>query len=102
MDPVGEYEQVRQEIRALEADSAFADKKKQVVWRGAVKTNRLRKDLLRVTAGQEWADVQAITWSSAAKVKAQDSKRILTMPEHCQYQFTLQTENMCHLGASTR
>ena len=90
LDLVGGYEQVRREISDSEVD--FARKKKQVIWRGAVKTNQLRKDLIRVTAGKEWADVRGIEWANATEVKDQESARALTMPEHCQYQFALQTE----------
>ena len=90
LDLVGGYEQVRREIANTEVD--FALKKKQAVWRGAVKTNKNRKDLLRVTAGNDWADVLGIQWANASDLKAQDSVKALTMPEHCQYQFVIQTE----------
>lgn len=92
LDLVGGYEQIRREILDTEVD--FSAKKKQVVWRGAVKTNKHREDLVRVTAGKEWADVQAILWANATEIKAQESVKALTMPEHCQYQFVIQTEGM--------
>lgn len=98
IDLVGGYEQIRQEITSSMIDSNFAGKKKQVIWRGAKKTNNLRNDLLRVAKGQDWADVQAIEWSSASDVKAQDSQKALSMVDHCRYQFVLQTEGVYNSG----
>ncbi|RDL31109.1 uncharacterized protein BP5553_09898 [Venustampulla echinocandica] len=87
---IGGYEQVRREIANTEVD--FAAKKKQIVWRGALKTNAHRKDLLRATADKEWADVQAMGWTNSTSVTDQDMSKALPIPEHCQYQFVVQTE----------
>lgn len=96
LDLVGEYNQIRQEIFYTEND--FFNKSRKVVWRGAVKTNKHRQNLLRVTAGKEWADVQAIRWASASKLKTQDLGNALSMADHCQYQFVLQTEGHSYSG----
>jgi hypothetical protein len=87
---VGGYEQIRQEIEDIELE--FSMKKKQAVWRGAVKTNEHRKELLRVTKEKEWADVKTVKWSSAADPKVSDGSPPISMPEHCQYQFLIHTE----------
>ena len=89
---VGGYEQIRQEIADTELQ--FHAKKKQALWRGAVKTNEYREDLLRVTKDKEWADIKAIEWSGAADPTVSDGTKPLSMPEHCQYQFLVHTEGM--------
>jgi hypothetical protein len=86
---IGGYEQIRREIADSEIN--FADKKRQVVWRGVSGTNSLRKDLLRVTANKEWADVQDIEWANSTAVD-QVTSGAIAIPEHCQYQFVIQTE----------
>jgi len=92
LDLVGVEEQIRREIADSESQGDFAMKEKQVVWRGAVKTNKFRKILLRVTAGKEWADVQSTQWANVTDLK--DSTTAWTIPEHCQYQFVIRTEGM--------
>jgi hypothetical protein len=87
---VGGYEQIQQEIADTELE--FHMKKKQAVWRGVLKTNEHRKDLLRVTREKEWADVKAIEWSSAADPTVSDGSQPISMAEHCQYQFMIHTE----------
>lgn len=88
VDLIGGYDQVRREIASSELD--FSSKKKQVVWRGAIKTNTLRRDLIRVTRNKDWADVQAIEWHNSTNVAAASNS--ITIPDHCQYQFVIQTE----------
>lgn len=95
-DLVGSYDQIRKEIADSEPD--FALKKKQVMWRGALKTNKHRKELMKVTKGKSWADVQAIRWSGETLKSDSDAKKALSMPEHCQYQFVLQTEGNSSLS----
>lgn len=89
---IGGYEQVRQQIARTEPE--FHMKKKQAVWRGALKTNKHRQELLRVTENKEWADVKSIEWSSAADPKVSDGSKPISMAEHCQYQFLIHTEGM--------
>lgn len=89
-DLIGGYEQIRREIADTELDFAF--KKRKIVWRGAVKTNALRKDLLKATANVEWADVQAIKWDNSTSAGA--TSNTISTPQHCQYQFVLQTEGI--------
>jgi hypothetical protein len=84
---VGSYEQIRKEIATTEID--FADKKKQVVWRGALKTNKEGKKLIQATRGKNWADVAGIDWQNSI-----DEETALPMVEHCQYQFVLQIDGI--------
>lgn len=90
LDLVGSYEQIRREIKDIEIP--FRDKRKQVLWRGAVKTNTQREELMRVVEGKDWADVKDIGWKGSTEVKAGDVGEAMSIPDHCLYQFVLQTE----------
>jgi len=72
----------------------FHSKKRQAIWRGALKTNKHGEDLLRITEGKGWADVKAVEWSNALDPKAGTFP--VSMPERCQYQFSIHTEGMKH------
>lgn len=90
-DLVGSYEQIRREIAINEID--FADKKKQVVWRGALNTNAVRKNLLSITANKDWADVEAMQWTDTNSTAGNGvTSNAIPIPGHCQYQFVIQTE----------
>ncbi|KAJ8071408.1 hypothetical protein OCU04_001729 [Sclerotinia nivalis] len=94
LNMVGENSKVRGEI--FKREKNFFDKTRKVIWRRAVKTNI--GNLLRITAGKEWADVRAVRWAGASKLKIQDAGNALSMSEHCQYQFVLQTEGRSYSG----
>lgn len=90
-------EQLTKEIAATEVD--FANKKKQVVWRGALKTNNEVKELIRTTAGKDWADVSAMERQDL-KGKMDGEETALPMAEYCRYQFVLQTEGIVLLPSA--
>ncbi|KAH7319226.1 glycosyl transferase family 90-domain-containing protein [Rhexocercosporidium sp. MPI-PUGE-AT-0058] len=96
LDLVGGYDQIRLEIADIEID--ISEKKPQVVWRGAVKTNKFRRDLIKVTNGKTWADVKGIAWQDATELKAQDHGKAISIPEHCLYQFLIQTKGHSYSG----
>lgn len=98
LDLVGSYEQVRAQIKATE--SPWEMKTPRAVWRGAAKTNALRKALIKVSKGKEWADVKEVFWKDS-KTLAHGSKGLaLSMSDHCKYQFLIQTEGKIVLVAS--
>jgi len=90
VDLIGEYQQIRDEIATSELP--FEQKRKQVVWRGSVRTNEQRRNLVKLTKGKKWADVQGVEWASATQVKSSDRRKMLSIPQNCQYQFLIQTE----------
>lgn len=92
LDPVGEYSQVREQIQRTEP--VFEYKIPKAVWRGAVKTNPLRKQLIKATNNQPWADVVNIGWSSRLSMASSSKANSLSMPDHCQYTFVIHTEGM--------
>jgi len=98
LDLVGEYQQIREEISISELP--FEQKRKQVVWRGSVKTNEQRKKLVKITEGKQWADVQGVEWATATQVQLKDHEKALTIPDNCRYQFVIHTEGTKHLMAN--
>jgi hypothetical protein len=90
LDMIGEYSYVRDQIKQTE--KSWDSKIPKLVWRGAASTNNLRNDLLKVTQGKTWADVKGIFWKSATNLKAGSLGAALSMPQHCDYQFVMQTE----------
>jgi hypothetical protein len=89
LDLVGEYEQIRSEMRGSEVE--WKKKVPKVLWRGAVKTNKeLRGALMKVTRGKPWADVDQVIWKNRMDVS--DGSAALPIAEHCKYQFLIHTE----------
>jgi hypothetical protein len=94
---VGGYEQIRRQISEVEHGLDFGSKTKLALWRGAVKTNNHRKELINVVkGGEDWADVKHIRWVNARKVMAKDEGIAISIPDHCRYQFVIHTEG-CYL-----
>ncbi|TLD35782.1 DUF821 domain-containing protein [Venturia nashicola] len=85
---MGEYGEVRREIR--DTEPAWSDKKSLAVWRGAPVTNPLRKALIDISEGKSWSDIKAIDWAT--------QENLLTMAEHCQYQYVVHTEGHSYSG----
>lgn len=98
LDLVGGYEQIRAEIVANENESksgqGWNKKIPKVVWRGAIKTNKLRETLVGVTRGKIWADVQGMQWKNRTHVSEWSVANAIPMVDHCAYQFVLQTEGL--------
>jgi hypothetical protein len=96
LDLVGGYEQIRAEIVANENESkssqGWNEKIPKLVWRGAVKTNKLRETLVSVTRGKTWADAQGMRWKNRTHVSEWDVANAISMVDHCAYQFVVQTE----------
>jgi hypothetical protein len=97
LDLVGGYEQIRRQISEVEHSLDFGSKIKLAVWRGAVRTNKYRKELMNaVKGGEHWADVKEVRWANASKVTGKDEGIAISIPNHCQYQFVIHTEG-CYL-----
>jgi hypothetical protein len=89
VDLIGGYEDIRREIAATEP--AFEEKERKVVWRGARKTNENRAHLLEISEGKSWADVSSIDWRDSSHVPEHEVNA-MSVPEHCGYQFVIQSE----------
>jgi hypothetical protein len=89
---IGGYEEMRLQISELE--KPWEKKIPKVIWRGDRKNNPNRVRLIEMSEGKEWADVRDIQWRDAAHITGYDSDKTITVPEHCLYQFVIQTEGM--------
>jgi hypothetical protein len=90
---IGGYEEMRAQIAELE--KPFGEKIPKVVWRGDRKNNVNRVKLIEGAMGKSWADVRDIQWRDARHVTGYDAEKSITVPEHCLYQFVIQTEGLC-------
>ena len=90
LNVVGEYRELRSQIREHEVE--WAKKLPKAVWRGAAGTNALRKSLIGITKDKGWADIKEVFWKSATELKDGSVGVALSIPEHCNYQYLLQTE----------
>ncbi|EHK96023.1 putative protein O-glucosyltransferase 1 [Glarea lozoyensis 74030] len=93
---MGGYEEMRAQIAELE--KPFEEKIPKVVWRGDRKNNVNRVKLIAEAEGKEWADVRDIQWRDARHVTGYDADSTITVPEHCLYQFVIQTEGWSYSG----
>ncbi|KAF1954587.1 hypothetical protein CC80DRAFT_526673 [Byssothecium circinans] len=93
---VGNYEQVRTEAKANEVE--WEKKIPKALWRGAVKTNKVRSSLMKVTRGKPWADVGEVKWKNRTDVAAGSAGSALSMVDHCGYQFLMHTEGRSYSG----
>lgn len=93
---VGPYAQVRRRIAAVDEEMPdFASKKKQLVWRGSLKTApEIRGNLLKYTRGKHWASVHVLDWESEDDVRL----NLLPLEDHCRYMFTAHAEGRSFSG----
>jgi hypothetical protein len=94
LDLVGSYEQIRVEM--AQNQLAWEDRIPKVLWRGALKTNKLRQTMYRATRGKDWADIKEVKWKNRTEVSA-DSGAI-SMVDHCNYQYLMHTEGRSYSG----
>ncbi|KAI1131462.1 glycosyl transferase family 90-domain-containing protein [Nemania abortiva] len=111
---VGSIARAAAAIARIEDALPFAHKDPRVVWRGSSRFNgvhhpTLRQDLLRETAGAEWADVRAI--ESYEMVVAADpdpnekdtgsanaNATALMIEDFCRYKYVLYTDGVTYSG----
>ncbi|KAF2008885.1 hypothetical protein BU24DRAFT_474962 [Aaosphaeria arxii CBS 175.79] len=96
VDLVGNYEQIRAEIEANEV--VWEEKVPKALWRGAVKTNKVRSSLMRVSQGKSWADVHEVRWKNRTDIAADSADLALSIVDHCGYQFLIHTEGRSYSG----
>jgi hypothetical protein len=79
-----------------ESEDDFLDKVPKAVWRGGLKVAGadLRRKLIEVSRGQSWADIRAIDWKNATDIEA----GLISMEDHCDYMFTVQSEGNTYSG----
>ncbi|KAM3416276.1 hypothetical protein BST61_g7882 [Cercospora zeina] len=87
-----------QELQSVleRTESLFEDKVPKLVWRGSldVGSKEVRQGLVDHSKDQPWADVKALHWDDPADIE----QNLLTMQDHCAYQFVAQTEGNSYSG----
>ncbi|KAJ4292583.1 hypothetical protein N0V90_009246 [Kalmusia sp. IMI 367209] len=96
LDLVGAYEQIRTEM--LQNKIAWEEKTPKVLWRGALKTNKLRGAMYQATRGKEWADIEEVKWKNRTEVSASSTGSAVSMVDHCAYQYIMHTEGRSYSG----
>jgi hypothetical protein len=82
---IGPYDEVVEKAKEVENGVAFADKQKQLVWRGKLSfAPKLRRTLLDVCRGHDWCDTKQLNWNVR--------ENYLTLEDHCKYQFIAHVE----------
>lgn len=96
LDLVGSYEQIRVEI--IQNQKPWEERIPKILWRGALKTNKVREAMYRVTRGKEWADVEEIKWKNRTEVSPGSVASAVSMVDHCDYQYLMHTEGRSYSG----
>jgi hypothetical protein len=94
---VGTWSEVRQKTSDVEAGLAFEDKIPMLLWRGTLGFGSdIREALVNATSGKSWSAVEALHWGAP-----DFREHMVTMPDHCRYQFLAHTEGMisCHFSS---
>tara|TARA_R110002003_G_scaffold141_8_gene12939 strand:- start:10086 stop:11054 length:969 start_codon:yes stop_codon:yes gene_type:complete len=89
---LGSMDDVMRRIGAVEGQLDWEEKDARVVWRGTAWFNpigqpELRKQLLKVAKGKEWADVQALNASNG-----------LMIEDFCRYKYVVYAEGVTYSG----
>jgi len=96
LDLVGAYEQIRMEIHQNRKD--WRDKVPKALWRGALKTNKIRASMFEATRGKKWADVEEVRWKNRLQIAGSSAPFAMPMVDHCAYQFLIHTEGLSYSG----
>ncbi|KAJ5485676.1 hypothetical protein N7539_005664 [Penicillium diatomitis] len=103
---IGPYHEIQRRIAAIDDGEIhpdgtvtpglkFAEKKKQLVWRGSLATNpAVRGRLLKSTQGKSWASVRVIDWDDENDIRF----NLLPIEDHCRYMFLAHTEGRSFSG----
>ncbi|KAF2450536.1 hypothetical protein P171DRAFT_348654 [Karstenula rhodostoma CBS 690.94] len=96
LDLVGSYEQIRVEMAKNQL--SWKERVPRLLWRGALKTNKVRQTMYQTTRGKSWADIEEVKWKSRTKVSASSAASAISMADHCNYQYLLHTEGRSYSG----
>jgi len=108
---IGTARRIAAAIATIEASLPFDRKNPRPIWRGTKRYNsahhpRLRDDLLNVTQGQAWADVQELHWekldadspgATKGKMEAQATNSI-GIEDFCRHKYVLHTDGITYSG----
>lgn len=83
------YADARRRILHRANKLTWTERKSQMIWRGAVKFNPIRKTLVNQVSGKGWSDVMDCGGGKYCFVPLED---------HCNYKFILHTEGATYSG----
>ena len=88
---VGTWSEVRERTNEVQKTLQFSAKIPKLFWRGTTAFGReIRESLVNASMGKSWSAVEGLEWL------APDFKdHMVTMPDHCKYQFLVHTEGSC-------
>ncbi|OAV98455.1 hypothetical protein PTTG_08520 [Puccinia triticina 1-1 BBBD Race 1] len=87
---VGGMVEVRDKTAEREATLTWDKKISKAFWRGAILV-KLREQLLEVSKGKSWSDIQPIVWQNL-------NGGLKTPEDHCNYKFLVHTEGYAYSG----
>ena len=91
---IGAYHEVQRNAIAMDQRVSWKKKIQKAVWRGAILGLEIRRTLLEVTKGKDWADVKTLDWGNQESFE-QDR---LSMDDHCKYKYVIHTEGTSNSG----
>ncbi|TIA99181.1 hypothetical protein E3P94_00543 [Wallemia ichthyophaga] len=89
---VGSFGEVRDKAGKWESKHSWSEKLPKLFWRGASLDREIRKQLINAANGYAWSDVKMMDWGN---IQPGD---LLTMEEHCGYQFLVHVEGVAYSG----
>lgn len=90
---IGTVDEALQKIERVERETPWEEKIDKAVWRGtawfnSVGNTQLRPQLLELSKGKEWADIETLKWESGGE-KAENA---IPIEEFCKYRYIIYTE----------
>ncbi|KAK3937904.1 lactation elevated protein 1 [Diplogelasinospora grovesii] len=88
--------------RTYTGPTGWSRKLSKAVWRGttwfnSVHNPQLRQKLLAAARGKEWADVEALEWTTA-KTGTSNASNALPIEDFCRYKYVIHTEGIAYSG----
>lgn len=85
-------------LRANVVDASYsnttASKIPKAIWRGATMGLKIRNDLLEASKDKPWSDIKTLDWKNKDTIKSE----LLSMSDHCKYQYLIHTEGTTYSG----
>jgi hypothetical protein len=90
---IGSISEALSKIESIEAATTWEGKTSKAVWRGTAWYNsagntNMRPNLLAVTKGRDWADVEDLEWGNGGA----DAKNAIKIWDFCRYKYIIYTE----------
>lgn len=91
---VGSMNEVSMKAEDEETAWSWSKKIPKLFWRGNIRGDHVRENLMNVATDKPWADVKSLDWHNFESMH-QDRK---SMHEHCDYKYIMHTEGDSYSG----